>query len=598
MATLSVVRLISAALLGGFFVMACALKPSGNVTFVSSGDEPGKPVSRFPTPEQMAAPLHRQAAAAAGNTPPYASVEHWAITTPIPPTDSAYVARSNWDRMLVDGVGDKQIAISAALTCAAQESARFFTEHGGYPDDPMRRFFVARCGSSLVSTSMATLYTTLPANTMDATTLDAMGAELRKFIAQAAGYAPTEIGLGYAKGNRRAAFALIFGTALGKLDATPLKSGDGAVMLSGTLRGDAAYVMALANQGAFGVRNCQFDRRVAAPKFTFTCPLAAEDERTTIEIVSRREGDMLWQEAMRLIVPRDSKSGVAYEGTVAQTQASSPTGGFAESLHRAINDTRRSAGRPEVELVNNQTSTNQRFARSLFEANQAGNREDTQTIALGLLAGWDVPGEIRNGALYFNGFAPVGSAERWRDAALESPLGRYTLLNPDMTRMAVGVHQYTGSGTMAVVSTYALFGSPAHTADETVVFREIVALRRARNQREPERIERGVVLTDALAKIASGGQSVHEAMSDIVMRAQAAGESSAQVWVVETNSLFQFLVPDALYRENLRVEVGVTHYKPQGAAWGQYVLLFVVHPQAAKGATTATALPPFHTALF
>ena len=58
--------------------------------------------------------------------------------------------------------------------------------------------------------------------------------------------------------------------------------------------------------------------------------------------------------------------------------------------------------------------------------------------------------------------------------------------------------------------------------------------------------------------------------------------------MLETSDLKHLLFSDALLAPGpVEVEVGVTHYKAPGGAWGQYAVLFVVYD--APGVPTQTA---------
>jgi hypothetical protein len=96
----------------------------------------------------------------------------------------------------------------------------------------------------------------------------------------------------------------------------------------------------------------------------------------------------------------------------------------------------------------------------------------------------------------------------------------------------------------------------------------------------------------ALGRIAANdtttGLALQAAMEEI-SASEAVGVSG---WVAETSDLRQIpWTDDLLSREPLDVEIGVTHYKAPGGAWGQYALLVVIR-QPGGGRTASTGARP------
>ena len=47
-------------------------------------------------------------------------------------------------------------------------------------------------------------------------------------------------------------------------------------------------------------------------------------------------------------------------------------------------------------------------------------------------------------------------------------------------------------------------------------------------------------------------------------------------WVIEASSLEELEIPEDVLRQRvLSLDIGVTHHKPEGAAWAQYTILVV-----------------------
>jgi hypothetical protein len=209
------------------------------------------------------------------------------------------------------------------------------------------------------------------------------------------------------------------------------------------------------------------------------------------------------------------------------------------------------------------------------------------TITLGLLAGWDVAGLIRDGGIFVSSVNTARNPSRWLTQALASPLGRWVLLEPTMSRIGIGASELSPAGEMAVVTTYAFFDDVDHRADEATVLDELDRERRAHDVAPVRRVPNDSAMQRALREINSGAESSSDALNGVMHETVAARSRGVSAFLVETSSpKYMHFDPLLLTSSTLEVEVGVTHYRAPGAAWGQYVVLFVVLDH---GAPTKTA---------
>jgi hypothetical protein len=129
---------------------------------------------------------------------------------------------------------------------------------------------------------------------------------------------------------------------------------------------------------------------------------------------------------------------------------------------------------------------------------------------------------------------------------------------------------------VALVTTYSFFQSNDHSSDEDLVFEELRKQRAARELPPPRRRQRGQDMSAALSQIARNELTSGEALQNALTRVSTANQLRLQGWVVETSDLSMLPTAEALLGAgNLDVEVGVTHYKAPGGAWGQYVVLMM-----------------------
>ncbi len=548
----------------------------------------GKPVAQFPS--QSVLERIAEAPIAAPKDLPTLTVDRWQIETPVPPADAAYPSETTWDqRFVAAGATHGAVRLSPALRCAATETARFFTLHGLYPDAGLRRYLAMRCGATLdsvaVETSTSEVADTLP----DAELETRLGAHVQAFVERQFPAGRTDVGFGFARKNGRAAFVVYSGAARGRLRASvPLVEGS-SVTISGQLPMDATRAVALANQGSFGVKPCEPDFAVVAPNFRVTCPILETDEQTRIEVASRKGSQVLMHLDLQLLVRRNDAAGLVYESnTYGNGAESTTTTAFSEGLLAGLNGVRRQAGANPLTLETDQSRMTEQLAPYFFGSPE-GDAERSNTVALGLLAGWKVGGTIRDGGIYGGMIAGSRNPSRWLSYALESSVGRWVLLDPNKSRVAIGSGQLSPSGAMAVVTTYAFFDPAKQPEEEDAVFAPLAKLRAARGLPAPRRVVRSQSMTVALRAIATNsktsGAALHDALN-FVAHEQQRGVSG---WVVETNDLEYFPnAPALLAPGDLEVEVGVTHYKAPGGAWGQYAVLFVILGQSAQGIVART----------
>jgi hypothetical protein len=84
------------------------------------------------------------------------------------------------------------------------------------------------------------------------------------------------------------------------------------------------------------------------------------------------------------------------------------------------------------------------------------------------------------------------------------------------------------------------------------------------------------VLRHELGRVQAGSSTPRSALQEALNRATSHFEVSTQGIVVETTSLDALEIPpQVLSQSDLRLEIGVTHYKPPGAAWAQLVIVVV-----------------------
>ena len=519
-------------------------------------------------------------------------VPRWEVAPESLVAEGAYPAETPYDAMLASAASKRNATLSPPLRCAATESARFFTKHGAYPDDGLREHLVRRCGSVLASLTFQSVDMQVPDGVPAAEFANELKKAAAQMFAERAKPRGVELGAGYARGDGRVSVVTLAGVPTARLDPfTPLIGDETSVTLSGELPRSVEHAIALVNHGEFGVKVCEPDRSAKRPRFSVTCPVAPGDSTTSIEIASSKRGQVLMRRDLQLMLRRTKEAGLVYEPMARghATKAASPSA-FRRAFVAALNDVRERAGLGALAIEGEQSALSDRLAPHFFSASESGDSERSDVIALGLLAGWDVDGMIREGGIFTGALQGSRSPERFVAHALESPLGRQVLLDPDVSRAAVGSALLDPTGIVTIVNTYAFFGSHDHAADEDAVFAELSKLRKARGLPPPRRLGRGEALTRCLRQIATNTVDTGDAVQEALQTISEQQSRSMSGYTLETHDLKNLELTDELLRNSpLEVAVGVTHYKPEGAAWGQYVVVFLMD---SSGPSVRTAEAP------
>ena len=518
------------------------------------------------------------------------AVETWSFEAQASSDAAAYEDTSPWGdvaRDLVKG-HPQSLAPSAPLRCAAHELARFHAKNGAMPTESFRRFVAARCGA--VTAGITPIYwsVTSPAPPPD----DELATKARDgFAKHLAGKVTSGhhlLGVAAAREGQRTTAVAVFSRDDAKLEPGTLVADAGRrVTLRGAARGEYADIHALVNRGEVGTAPCAADPQVKPPRFALTCELAPGDSFAWVDILGRKRGQLLMHELAETIITEGDRNAIAYAARHAGPPAPVTSGAdFSRAMLDGLNRVRTGARMAPLSLTPRQSAENTRLAGTLIDAMLGGDDAVANRAAIGLMAGWEVPGLIQNGE-FFLGAVGTSDATAWLDSALEHPIGRSSLLDPAMRLVAVGPALPQGGGALgAAVTTYALFDADDHAAEATRFFQRVAAARTVRGLPAPVRVQ-GLGEMDAeLGRVAREGVSPMEALQATMQLAVARTGQGVHGYTLETNDLDQVEVPEPLLtRGPMRMMLGVTHHRAEGAAWGQYVVVVVI-----LGAGEGTAL--------
>ncbi|HEY3816258.1 MAG TPA: hypothetical protein VGL81_03755 [Polyangiaceae bacterium] len=539
-----------------------------------------KPAVVFPSRDEIARiPAEVPRAEAFGMAD--VAVETWSFESQASSDAAAYEDASPWGDVVRELVKahPANLTPSAPLKCAAQELARFHAKNGAMPTESLRRFVAARCGA--VSSGITPMFwsVTSPIPISDAELAPKAGEGFAKRLGVRLQTEHWLLGVASAREGQRTSAVAVLARDEAKLEPGTLTvDASRRVTLRGAARGDFAEIGALVNRGDVGTAPCVPDPRVKAPRFALTCELAPGDTFAWVEVLGRRPGQLLLHELAETIINEGDRSALVYAAHHVGPPATVKDGpAFSRSLLDGLNRVRTNAHMAPLSLASEQSAENTRLAGTLVDAMISSDETVTNRAAIGLMAGWEVKGLIRNGNFFI---AAVGTSDAtaWLDFAIERPIGRSSLLDPAMRIIAIGPAIPPGGGALgAAVTAYALFETDDHSADATRFFGRVAAARAARGLSAPVR-EPGFREMDAqLARIARAGGAPMDALQATMRAAVARTGQGVHGYTLETNDLDQVPVPEALLAPvPMRMAIGVTHHRAEGAAWGQYVVMVVL----------------------
>ncbi len=447
----------------------------------------------------------------------------------------------------------KSLPLEAELGCTAREIARFFAAHAAFPDQQLQAYMAGVCGAT--QPNFGVMVWSTPSNTVvDAGNQKQWHEAIAKQLGEWLPPSVKQLGAAEFSDGKTSVFAATAGLSdITWEERSTLVNANGELQLSGTLSTPAAFIYGSSNVGAYGVQDCRSDPRVAPPRFRITCQLDPADSSAWIELQALPPGRVLARGVARVLARREGTalSFTAATKNTASEAVSSPAE-FGKRLLALVNEARKVAGRPALQLAPRESETSSRLAPHYFKGESDANLSDQ--IALGLLAGWDISGTIRTGNFYSNALSGSLDPKRWLSFMLEEPSARRVLLDPQARSIAIGPDVRAQALTMgALVSTYAFYESDDHRGD---VARFLMRL----NERR-----RGLGLAPAkitaapeVARAAQGIKTNHNpdgalqsAMEEVVARAQHGVEG----YYIEATDLDHVTLPDALLRPSVTLAI-------------------------------------------
>jgi hypothetical protein len=588
----------------GVALLALGLGCAGGRTTGQPRDSGAKDET-FPTREEVR-DLASQAPAAESPVARFRTVSAWSIEAPTTDRvgEDPISAPDGWEELLLEVAAERAglVVASEGMRCAAREFGRFFLEHSALPAPDLHRFLLARCGTSSVGATTAYVEGVLPGeeDASDAEIRKHWDTEARTLLRTHLGAGPRAVGVWFGRRAGRGTLMFLSGERRVRIDPiSPVPGADGALVLRGEVLSTAQEVRGIVNQGRHGWAFCEGDPSVRPPAFALRCPTDPKDGRAWILVAARRPGRVLSDGVLQVLARPSGASALGYRAPHLGRELPIATADeFREQLAREVNRVRREAGAPPLSLEPNQSELAAQLAPTYIGAHFGQIDPATaDAVALGLLAGWEMEGPIRDGGVGASVALDTRDFATWLAQALEEPGLRSTLLDPDRSRLAVGAvvasPDAPASYLAGLVATYELYGAADPRAELEAFHERLVSEYAARGLTPPHRdADVEAAALRYLERARSGRQEPEEALRDLLAETGARFGASVQGFWLEGMTLDQLVLPaELLTRDVRRVAAAVGWYQPPDSPWGRTLVFVVVLPDGAERRAEAAPAP-------
>lgn len=518
-------------------------------------------------------------------------VDEWTLAGPFPTVAeaSAVAAPTAWESTLVSGARDLRGLLSEDHRCIAREYARYVLAKRNFPGHSLAEFIKRRCGTTGEALDVRMLHGDVDDALPEAKWLEAWGKQLP---GEVAGLRSRDlVGVAAARAGGRGVVVVVGSERRALLSAPVPLVGPGLtkVEVRGHLVGlKAERVSARINQGERDSAPCKALGAARPPEFAFECEVQAGDARTTISVAAFEPGRLLGRGVAVFTLWPGGEARTAWRRPVGGQDVA--PGAFTARFISAINELRRKAGLAPLQEAPAQSTTARALAPHYFAAVLGqGDALDADTVALGMMAGWDVGIDVVSagfGSEWLSGTRDLGV---YLEFCLDDPWQRKLLFEPRATHVAVGDVERDGATALAALfATYVPLGAFDRKESEIAIITRLNRMRRDRGlplaqwtlwpRDEGARVERELRQRTFTPDAAL--QHVLEATAE-VSRERVQG----YVQLVDDLDNFQF-PPEVLLRPDINVFLAVGIYRGEDWAHSRYVVCFVV---VEKGAVYTAA---------
>lgn len=534
----------------------------------------------FPSTQELSSIAARPAA------PPSFSrtqqVDRWQFAEPLP----ALLGASPHETTTAAGgllqatyATNRRVVLWGGLECVAREYGRFWLEHQAMPAPELQTFIQARCGAPVARVAVVLQGAPEPGA---AALSGRWRSEAQALLGKLPDMPNAALGMWSGEANGRGVVAAAVGVREVDLEPLTLDAGAGGVIdLRGRFTGDTGAAAAFATRGAHGFAACRPVPGTALPRFHFRCAVDPNDPAVLVELMASPAGRLLSSRALvGVFAPGKSAPGEFGAATLALAATPMPQRDAAAML-AAINGLRAQAGIAPLREAAGQSAVAARVLPHYVAASFGGDPKVAETVALGMMAGWEVKGDaaIRTGDFAAMSLFGVASMDRAVEAVLMTPAHRSVLLDPQAEAIALATQDHDGGKvTSAIVTTYKFFRATDHEQESQEILDRLDVERAAAGKAPVIRVQGGnsqQPMAHACKRI-KAGVDPNEALHDVLDYLVDEVGISMRGLVLQGSDLGTITFPpELIHSPKVQIDVDVDNYQPQGRAWGQYVVLIV-----------------------
>lgn len=502
------------------------------------------------------------------------------------PAQTDHRPEGPWDGLLAAAAARSkgQLQATEPMACLAGQVGRFVLARQVQPGPAALAFLAARCAVPHGGIGTATLVQPLEGRETDAEVFEHLRTPAEELLEETLRSGPRVAGIWYGRNAQRAVALVVHVEPLARLDAFPERpAADGTLVVAGELLRPAARIHGIVTRGRYGFRSCAVENGLALPRFRVRCEVDPADPSATLEIAAFEENRIFGPVVVTLRLWPRGELPRTYVRPALRARAPVDDD-LPATLVTLLNRVRADAGLAPLSLVRDQSQTAEALAGRFFGAALEGDHEAQETIVLGLRAGWQVPGLVRQGHFTSMRSDDVADASGLLALALERPSGREALLHPEVRAVAVGtVREAKAVG--ALFSTYALV-EPAQAEVEAAAVLRRIDRERAKRDKIPVRPlpELSRETAALAAAVERGDRKPKEAVHELVQTAKGTLRGGAiQAWMGFGERLDDIALPALLLEpDELRVSVAVAHFRAEGSPWATYCVLVGAYERSAQ----------------
>lgn len=562
-------------------LMCCVLMSSA----CAGGDKTMRKEGNFTSKAELDKLQASSVQAPAFKEPPL-QLEEWTLAGPLP-THLGLARRApanEWEQIVAQAVSRyEKLSFTEAGHCISREVGRFHLANGVWPRDALQSFILSRCGSAAYGVAVRNIG--FQKERAEEITTAQIADELRKRLPGMVddlkdnGYA--ELGLWIGQDDKQLIVSITASARNADINPVPLRVMDGKLVLEGKLLrtpGDA--ISARYTEGDYGAGDCAVDTRVALPFFRVTCPLSVADPEAQVELsVGRKSSVYASNLISQRFWPGAEPSMTWRSAKVRQILTATPPqpAGAPEQILEQLNLVRQAAGLAPHTLSAAQTVTAGKLAAHLLTADQADDEDLKNKIFMGLLAGWDVQGQIVDGS-FTTQWAGHADVSQLLIAMLERPAGRQTLLRKEAGTIAVGSLVQDGR-VGAVINVYNFLPDETHSRRIAQAHQTMDRIRQIQGSSRIIRDNNLDSVGERLApRVSQGKMTLEEAADSLASECAQAWNQAVGYTYFDARDLTSFSLPPMLLAAaKLNAAIMVTTYRPQGYPWVVYGVV-VVYP--------------------